>query len=122
LIIDDIAFWEWSAIAPTLEIERFVRAVRASCRKSDAALVVLYHTLSATDPPASDVHRLLLETCTTHIDCRPLVSGRSGAVSGEMITRRGPSSWGTEPPQLLQYRLTDASAVFFQKGAATGVI
>lgn len=39
-----------------------------------------------------------------------------------MITRRGPCSWGIEPPQLLQYRLTDASAVFFQKGTSTGVI
>jgi hypothetical protein len=112
LLIDDIAFWEWSAIAPTLEIERFVRAVRVSCRKvipsfldkipncsqvalalivlsdrtpqSNAGLIVLYHTLSASDPPTSDVHRLLLETCTTHIDCRPLASGRSGAVTGEV--------------------------------------
>lgn len=169
LIIEDIALWEWSAIAPTPEIERFLRAVRALCRKvnhpssvtfsnssqvaptshtdafprtlqSNAALIILYHTLSAADPPTSDVHRLLLETCTTHIDCRPLTSGRSGAVSGEvrcclrdrtfefrnwysqMITRRGPSSWGTEPPQLLQYRLTDASVVFFPKGTSTGVI
>ena len=33
MIIDDIALWEWSAIAPTLEIENFLRAVRALCRK-----------------------------------------------------------------------------------------
>ncbi len=110
LVIDDIAFWEWSAVAPILEIEKFVCAVRASCRKvipqslmtfsdssqvalalifilapqSNAGLIVLYHTLSAGDPPTSDVHRLLLETCTTRIDCRPLASGRSGAVSGEV--------------------------------------
>lgn len=33
LIIDDIALWEWSAITPTLEVERFLRAVRALCRQ-----------------------------------------------------------------------------------------
>jgi len=114
----------------------------------DATLVVRHHIVAPPEPDAFLQH--LLQLCTYHIEVRPLASGRSGAVSGEVsilaplsVPRKltnaskyqnvkicvhlGPSMKDTKehliPRALaLQYRLTESSAVFFEKGTSTGVL
>jgi hypothetical protein len=48
----------------------------------DAALVVRHHIVTPPEPDSLLQH--LLQLCTYHIEVRPLASGRSGAVSGEV--------------------------------------
>lgn len=48
----------------------------------DAVLVVRHHIVTPPEPDVLLQH--LLQLCTYHIEVRPLASGRSGAVSGEV--------------------------------------
>ncbi|KAF9515574.1 hypothetical protein BS47DRAFT_1341730 [Hydnum rufescens UP504] len=112
---------------PPLRLFRFARAVRALCIQNNVALIMLNHTLVPDEP--SQFLRDLMQSCHLIISVTPFVSGRSGAVSGEITARPGPlnedayrkNDGQTETP-VLQYRLTDSGAVFFDKGTAGGVL
>ncbi|OAX41148.1 hypothetical protein K503DRAFT_790990 [Rhizopogon vinicolor AM-OR11-026] len=124
VILDDIASLEWLGFS-LLDLSRFARALRSLCVKMNAALVVRHHIVTPPEPDALLQH--LLQLCTYHIEVRPLASGRSGAVSGEICVHLGPSVKDTQEHLIsrtsaLQYRLTEASAVFFEKGTSTGVL
>ncbi|KAG2342813.1 hypothetical protein BDR05DRAFT_885305 [Suillus weaverae] len=124
VILDDITSLEWLGVS-LVDLSRFVRALRTLCVKMDAALVIRHHIVTPPEPDA--LLRHLLQLCTYHIEVRPLSSGRSGAVSGEICVHLGPSMKDTNEHVIsrasaLQYRLTESSAVFFDKGTSTGVL
>jgi hypothetical protein len=124
VILDDITSLEWLGVS-LLDLSRFARALRTLCVKMDAALVVRHHIVTPPEPDALLQH--LLQLCTYHIEVRPLASGRSGAVSGEICVHLGPGVKDTNEHVIprtsaLQYRLTESSAVFFDKGTSTGVL
>jgi hypothetical protein len=50
--------------------------------QSNAPLIIRHHVVTPDEP--DDLLRHLLQICTYHMDVRPLSSGRSGAVSGEV--------------------------------------
>ncbi|KAJ7496712.1 hypothetical protein FB451DRAFT_1208510 [Mycena latifolia] len=128
VILDDLAALEWLGVALAPDLTRFVRALHAACRKANATLLIRQHVL-APEPDDGDVLRVLRELCTFHAEVRPLASGRSGAVSGQVALHAGP---GVPPgyggvkllprSAALQYRLTDAGAVFFERGTGAGVL
>ncbi|KAG1869742.1 hypothetical protein C8R48DRAFT_746898 [Suillus tomentosus] len=124
VILDDMTSLEWLGVS-LLDLSRFARALRALCVKMDAVLVVRHHIVTPPEPDALLQH--LLQLCTYHIEVRPLASGRSGAVSGEICVHLGPSMKDANEHVIsrtsaLQYRLTESSAVFFDKGTSTGVL
>ncbi|KAG2135463.1 hypothetical protein DEU56DRAFT_913302 [Suillus clintonianus] len=124
VILDDITSLEWLGVS-LLDLSRFSRALRTLCVKMDAALVVRHHIVTPPEPDALLQH--LLQLCTYHIEVRPLASGRSGAVSGEICVHLGPGMKDTKEhfisrTSALQYRLTESSAMFFEKGTSTGVL
>lgn len=124
VILDDITSLEWLGVS-LVDLSRFARALRTLCVKMDAALVVRHHIVTPSEPDT--LLRHLLQLCTYHIEVRPLASGRSGAVSGEVCVHLGPSMKDTNEHVIsrtsaLQYRLTESSAVFFDKGTSTGVL
>ncbi|KAJ8597432.1 hypothetical protein M405DRAFT_724165 [Rhizopogon salebrosus TDB-379] len=124
VILDDITSLEWLGFS-LLDLSRFARALRSLCAKMDAALVVRYHIVTPPEPDALLQH--LLQLCTYHIEVRPLASGRSGAVSGEICVHLGPGVEDTKEHLIsrnsaLQYRLTESGAIFFEKGTSTGVL
>ncbi|KAF5359008.1 hypothetical protein D9758_004871 [Tetrapyrgos nigripes] len=124
VILDDIATLEWIGY-PILEVTRFCRALRALCAKKKATLLIRHH-LTSEEP--DDLFRLLYQICTYHVDVRPLSSGRSGAVSGEVALHAGPSLPPSTSVKLiprsaaLQYRLTESGVVFFERGSSSGVL
>ncbi|KAG8833327.1 hypothetical protein FRC17_010859 [Serendipita sp. 399] len=121
ILIDDLAHLSWIGV-DEVNLLRFVRTLRSTLCES--ALLVGCHTL-AVEPPTGGTHRYLLETCTAHVECRPLSSGRSGVVSGELLVCRGPEAWPediTVPAQnTLHYRCTDAGAILFEKGSSVAL-
>jgi len=124
VILDDISSLEWTGVS-SLDLIRFIRALRSLCLKSNASLIIRHHVVTPTEP--DDLLRQLLQICTYHMDVRPLSSGRSGAVSGEIALHAGPS---VDFPDFVliprsaavQYRLTDTGAVFFGRGTGGGVL
>ncbi|KAJ7496715.1 hypothetical protein FB451DRAFT_1208535 [Mycena latifolia] len=128
VILDDLAALEWLGVVSPSDLSRFVRALHAACRKANATLLIRQHVL-APEPDDGDVLRALRELCTFHVEVRLLASGRSGAVSGQVALHAGP---GVPPgyggvrllprSAALQYRLTDAGAVFFERGTGAGVL
>lgn len=124
VILDDITSLEWLGVS-LLDLSRFARALRTLCVKMDAALIVRHHIVTPPEPDMLLQH--LLQLCTYHIEVRPLASGRSGAVSGEVCVHLGPGMRDTNEHLIsrtsaLQYRLTESGAVFFDKGTSTGVL
>ncbi|KAL4257389.1 ELP6 family protein [Pleurotus pulmonarius] len=122
VILDGISSLQWMGIS-SLDIIRFYRAIRSLCRKFDSTLFIRHHVVTPAQP--DDVFRTLLQLCTYHIDVRPLASGRSGSVSGEITLHLGPSTRATQGPQgnrRWQYRLSDNSAVYFERGMAGGIL
>ncbi|KAH7888904.1 hypothetical protein F5I97DRAFT_1935330 [Phlebopus sp. FC_14] len=124
VILDDISTLEWLGFS-VLDLSRFMRALRAVCIKSGATLVIRHHLINLSEPDA--LFQQLIQLCSYHIEIRPLSSGRSGAVSGELCMHSGPME--SEPlqrriprPSALQYRLTDSGATFFNKGTSEGVL
>ncbi|KAJ3879723.1 hypothetical protein F5051DRAFT_401731 [Lentinula edodes] len=97
------------------------------------------------EPSGDALFRSLHALCTYHMDIQPLSSGRSGVVSGQIALHQGPNSTSTKMPtnftsttttsntnttsmktspvktrprsRALQYKLTDTSAVYFERGA-----
>jgi len=131
LIIDDITILEYIGVPP-IEISRFLRALRALCNHHSMSLLVRAHASpllisSDSSPFDSKLLKNLLETCHVHLEVRPLTSGRSGAISGEITVHRGGFSGdvhakGTGRKAAIHYRLTEGSATFFQKGMSAGVL
>jgi len=132
VILDNVSTLEWAGMPPT-EVVRLLRALRALCSQKGAALLVRAHTVG----PVADVAkgaaaegvalRHLRATCDAHVEVRPLVSGRSGAVSGEIAMHAGPliqdrSFVPIRAERALQYRLTDSGAVFFERGTGGNVL
>ncbi|CCM03898.1 uncharacterized protein FIBRA_06049 [Fibroporia radiculosa] len=124
VILEDIAALEWIG-TPLLDLSRFARALCATCRQFNAALIVRHHVVTPGEP--DDLLRLLMQLCTYHMDVLPLSSGRSGAVSGQVALHAGPSA--IDPPfrlisrsDAVHYRLTDAGSVFFDRGTGGGVL
>lgn len=122
--MDDLASLEWLGF-PILDLSRFLRALRALCSKTGGTLVICYHILNPSEPDI--LLQLLLQLCSYHVEVRPLASGRSGAVSGEISLHAGPSESDPTIPltprkSALQYRLTDGGAIFFNKGTSEGVL
>lgn len=124
VILDDISSLEWIGY-PTDDLSQFCRALVALARKYNSPLVIRHHITTADAP--DDLYRLLLQLCTYHIDVRPLSTGRSGAVSGEISLQSGPSNAATRVKTIpghraVQYRLTDTAAVYFEKGTGQVVL
>ena len=111
--------------------------------KNNVTLVVRHHLVVPDEP--DDLFRLLLQLCAHHVEVRPLSSGKSGAVSGDVSTfhmscfihpdvgvwqmalHPGPSLTSTsvrlrERGQALQYRLTESNVVFFERGTGGAVL
>lgn len=124
IILDDIATLEWIGIS-VLELVRFARALCALCRKTNAALVLRHHVVTPGEP--DDLLRRLLQLCTYHMDVLPLSSGRSGSVSGQVALHAGSAAINA-PFRLVprhgavHYKLSDAGAVFFDRGTGGGVL
>ena len=132
VIMDDITLLELIGV-PSIVIARFVRAAYALCRQHAAGLVIRAHVSSSSNadfgiPFDSDLLRVLVDVCHMHIEVRPLASGRSGAVSGEIaahgrnlaLIEGGQARTGRKAS--VQYRLNDGGVAFFQKGMGAGVI
>ncbi|PPQ68880.1 hypothetical protein CVT24_007689 [Panaeolus cyanescens] len=124
VILDDLASLEWMGF-PTISLTRFLRALRALCLKKNATLIILQHILNPEDP--QELLRNMLQISTYHLEVRPLSSGRSGTVSGEVALHLGFSA-PPNPVKLiprsaaLQYRLTDTGPEFFAKGTSEVVL
>ncbi|KAJ7595977.1 hypothetical protein C8J56DRAFT_923677 [Mycena floridula] len=124
VILDDVATLEWIGYS-ALDVTRFCRAIRALCSKMNATLILRHHIVTSGDP--DDLFRQLLQICTYHVDVRPLASGRSGTVSGEVALHPGPNAVDSSVKPVtrscaIQYRLTDAGAVFFERGTSSSVL
>ncbi|GAW01311.1 hypothetical protein LENED_002899 [Lentinula edodes] len=125
IILDDITTLHWTGLASPLELGRFCRALRGLCVKNDAVLVIRHHVLSDKEASGDLLFRSLHALCTYHMDIQPLSSGRSGVVSGQIALHQGPNSTSTKTSivqtrprsRALQYKLTDTSAVYFERGA-----
>jgi hypothetical protein len=59
--------------------------------QSNAALIIRHHVVKPGEP--DELLRLLLQLCAYHVDVRPLSSGKSGAVSGEVCFGHFLSRW-----------------------------
>ena len=98
VILDDISMLEWIGL-PMLEIQRFVRALRAVSlkvwflsslpslciellRQANATLVIRHHIVTTNEPDV--LLRHVLQVSTYPLQVRPLATGKSGAVSGEV--------------------------------------
>ncbi|KAH8107669.1 hypothetical protein BXZ70DRAFT_4442 [Cristinia sonorae] len=123
VVLDDVALLEWTGFSPE-EITRFVRALFAACRKVSASLVIRHHITTPGD--LEELTRSLLQLCTHHLEVLPLSSGRSGSVTGEVALHPGPGSAPHYKPvprsAAVQYRLTDTSCIFFERGTGNNVL
>ncbi|KAF9482929.1 hypothetical protein BDN70DRAFT_852386 [Pholiota conissans] len=124
IILDDITTLEWIGFS-AVEITRFSRALRSVCLKANATLLIRHHIVTPNEP--DDLFRHLLQISNYHLEVRPLSSGRSGEVSGEISLHPGFSA-PSKTIKLInrstatQYRLTDVGPVFFAKGTSGGVL
>ncbi|KAF8598511.1 hypothetical protein BDV93DRAFT_478396 [Ceratobasidium sp. AG-I] len=126
LVLGDLSTLEWIGVSST-ELTRFVRAVRALAVQNQAGLVVTYHSPSAQLPIGLPVLRDLVLCADVHAEVRELSSGLSSAVSGEValhpgFTAHDPLFVPIPREQALQYRLTDGSAIWFERGTSAGVL
>ncbi|OSX65827.1 hypothetical protein POSPLADRAFT_1132164, partial [Postia placenta MAD-698-R-SB12] len=120
VILDDIATLEWIGI-PVLELVRFARALCALCRKTNAALVLRHHVVTPGEP--DDLLRRLLQLCTYHMDVLPLSSGKSGSVALHAGSAAINAPFRLVPRHgAVHYKLSDAGAVFFDRGTGGGVL
>ncbi|KAF9006161.1 hypothetical protein BDQ17DRAFT_1399090 [Cyathus striatus] len=124
VILDDISTLEWIGFS-FLDITRFIRALRAACLQEKATLFIRHHVVTPNEP--DDLFRHLLQICSYHMEVRPLSTGRSGVVSGEVALHPGPSSISDSIKLIprstaVQYRLADTGPTFFQRGTSAGVL
>ncbi|CAE6480194.1 unnamed protein product [Rhizoctonia solani] len=126
LILGDVSTLEWIG-TPATEVSRFVRAVRALAVKNECGVTVFYHSPLRDLPIESDVLRELVTSCDVHAEVRELSSGLSSAVSGEValypgFTAPDPHFVAIPRERALQYRLTDAGVIWFDRGTSAGVL
>ncbi|KAF9527864.1 hypothetical protein CPB83DRAFT_767582 [Crepidotus variabilis] len=127
LIFDDISSLEWMGI-PNIQLQQFLRAVRAMCLKHRVTLLIRHHLLSPDESEPDELFRFLLQICTHHLAVHPLASGRSGAVTGEISLHKGFSAPDHDNVRLIhrssaiQYNLVDSGPDFFAKGTSGGVL
>ncbi|GAB1522788.1 hypothetical protein RhiTH_005912 [Rhizoctonia solani] len=112
LILSDVSSLEWIGIPAT---------------ENKSGVVILYHSPSRDLPIESDVFRNLLTGCDVHAEVRELSSGLSSAVSGEVALHPGftapdPHFVPIPRERALQYRLTDAGVIWFDRGTSAGVL
>ncbi|KAL0961201.1 hypothetical protein HGRIS_006169 [Hohenbuehelia grisea] len=124
VIVDELSLLSWLGISPS-EIARFCRALRAVCLKSKANLIIRHHIVTPGEP--DDLFRRIFQLCSYHLDDKPLASGKSGSVSGEVALHSGPNAplKGTRVfsrSSALQYRLTETGVIFFERGTSSGVL
>jgi len=125
IIVDDVSVFEWMG-SSIEDIKLFLRALMALSRKHNASLVVRHHLV--TDDGIDDLLCELMQLCVYHVEVRPLSSGRSGAVSGQIAVHRGPwaefESVDKSFPRsrATQYRLSDTGAVYFERGTGASVL
>ncbi|KAF5313130.1 hypothetical protein D9619_003759 [Psilocybe cf. subviscida] len=125
VILDDVSMLEWTAQCSPVSLHRFLRAMRSVTQKANATLVVLHHIVTPDEP--DDLFRQLLQISTYHIQVKALLSGRSGAVSGEVSLHAGfsaPADTVKLVPRsmAMQYKLSDVGPEFFSKGTSGGVL
>lgn len=110
VVIDSITPLLWFG-RPLLDIQRFLRAVRAWCGRNRVPFVVRHHVTGEDD----ELRSILLKLCSSHLEVLALLSGKSKLAHGniavhstqvESIQRKDP----------LQFRLTDAGPVYFKRG------
>ncbi|KAH7928892.1 hypothetical protein BV22DRAFT_1030077 [Leucogyrophana mollusca] len=124
VILDDIATLQWLGFT-SIDLTRFSRSLRNLCAKADATLIIRHHLVNP--PEVEPLLQHLFQLSSYHIEVRPLASGRSGAVSGEVCLHLGPAEGDATCPLTsragaIQYRLTDGGAIFFDKGTSGGVL
>jgi len=123
VVFDAISTLEWLGFNTT-EAGRLSRALSSFCRKSSASLLLRYHILD--HEVIDSTFSLLQQLAAYRVEVRPLSSGKSGAVSGEICIHLGPLHdevlTTIEPDKTFQYRLTDFSATFFTKGTGATVL
>lgn len=123
VVFDTISTLEWLGFNAT-EVCRLSRALSSLCRKLSASLLLRYHILDRE--VIDSTFSLLQQLAAYRVEVRPLSSGKSGAVSGEICIHPGPlydkSLTTIETDKSLQYRLTDFSATFFTKGTGSTVL
>ncbi|KAL1738341.1 hypothetical protein HDZ31DRAFT_70105 [Schizophyllum fasciatum] len=105
----------------------FCRALCALCLRNGTGLMIRLH--KTTDGEHDELLRYLTQMCQFRLDICPLSSGRSGLVSGEIALQRGASCFsdhthitGIPRHSALQYRLSDYSAMYFEKGTDKAVL
>ncbi|KAL0567923.1 hypothetical protein V5O48_014065 [Marasmius crinis-equi] len=127
VIVDDISSLEWTGHSAQ-DLGRFCRALRALCLKTQTTLIIRHHIVDPYEPDT--LFRNLKQMSSYHMEVRPLSSGRSGAVSGEIALHAGPTALDSDSSKVqllsrqtaLQYRLTDNGVVFFERGSSRGVL
>ncbi|KAH0589935.1 hypothetical protein H2248_000125 [Termitomyces sp. 'cryptogamus'] len=124
IVIDDIISLQWIGFS-ILDISRFTRSLRALSQQARSTLVIRHHNVTPEEP--DDVFRHMLHLCTYHLEVRPLSSGRSGSVSGEIALHPGMSTSVTGVKLIprssaIQYRLADTGANFFDRGTGVGIL
>ncbi|TCD61382.1 hypothetical protein EIP91_008536 [Steccherinum ochraceum] len=124
VIIDDLSVLEWMGFSAQ-EVWRFIRALQSACRRISIPVIVRYHDTTPGEP--DDLVRLLLPMCAHHMEVLPLSSGRSGSVSGEIalypsLSITNPTYKPIPRSSAIQYRLTDTSCVFFERGTGNNVL
>jgi len=135
IILDDITLLSYLGY-PADSLVRFLRALRSLCTRPASASTLLIRAHASPSPISTEstpypydeeVLRHLLEVCQTHVEVRPLGSGKSGAVSGEVAVHQGGAATQEVPKGLgrnfgVQYRLGENGASFFRKGMSAGVL
>ncbi|KAG9000328.1 hypothetical protein FRB95_013112 [Tulasnella sp. JGI-2019a] len=144
IILDDLNSLEWIGCSE-LNVVRFLRGVQALARKvcpiwlkdcrhttdnqvipqNTRFLVVLLHIVAS--PESLRTFRHLVESCGVHIQVDGLVSGRSGAVSGEISVHPGhrlqdPHFAPRPKSNALHYRLNFSGPEYFDRGTGGGVL
>ncbi|KAL1673731.1 hypothetical protein EV122DRAFT_222053, partial [Schizophyllum commune] len=126
IILDALSELLWLGL-PEKDARLFVRALRALCLKNHTGLIIRLH--KTADGEHDELLAFLTQLCHFRLDVCPLASGRSGLVSGEIVLRRGASCFvqhmhvKTIPrSSALQYRLSDYSAMYFEKGTDRAVL
>ncbi|KAI5889930.1 uncharacterized protein SCHCODRAFT_02630412 [Schizophyllum commune H4-8] len=126
IILDALPEMLWLGL-PEKDVRLFCRALRALCLKNHTGLLIRFHTTA--DGEHDELLAFLTQLCQFRVDVCPLASGRSGLVSGEIVLRRGASCFvqhmnvKTIPrSSALQYRLSDYSVMYFEKGTDRAVL
>ncbi|PAV21989.1 hypothetical protein PNOK_0194600 [Pyrrhoderma noxium] len=124
VLLDGLSILGWLGLS-LLEIRRFIRALRHLCLENGASLIIRHHR---TVEDVDDMLRTLLTQSSLHLEVLPLLSGKSGAISGEIALHSTHLSSPREKLNALrngvavQYHLCDTGPMFFEKGTVAAVL